>query len=174
MKALKIIGVIVFALLLILLVGGLLLPKKIYFEETRVIHSDPVAAFGQVNDLHYWEKWLPWFEMDPKTSITYTGPETGEGATFHWDGPVSGRGDLTILESEPYERVHYAIDFYEQGASEGGFYFEPVEMGTEVSWYMQMDSLSYPFERWMGMLMPMMMKKDFQQGLENIDKVLTK
>ncbi len=60
MKTLKIIGTIVLGLVLIFFVAGIFLPKKVYFEESKVIPVDPVAAYPQVNNLHNWERWSPW------------------------------------------------------------------------------------------------------------------
>lgn len=172
MKALKISGFVVLGLALIFFVGALILPGNMYFEESKVIPTDPVAAYTQVNDLHNWENWSPWAEMDPEMEVVYDGPEQGEGASYSWEGPVAGNGKLTILNSSPYQNVHFEIIFTGQGKSEGGFNFEGVSGGTKVSWYMEMRNLKYPLERWYGLMMPAMMKKDFQRGLDNIQKVL--
>ncbi len=172
MKALKIIGAVLLALVLIFFIVGIFLPKSTYFEESKVIATDPVAAFTQVNDLHNWENWSPWSEMDPDVKITYTGPEEGEGSSYSWDGPVTGKGTLTILKSVPYKNVHFELEFDGQGKSEGGFNFEGVSGGTKVIWYMEMDDLKYPMQRWFGLMMPAMMRKDFRHGLDNIQKVL--
>ncbi len=172
MKVLKIIGIILLSLVLVFFIVGIFLPKNVYFEETKVIPTDPVAAYTQVNDLRNWEKWSPWSEMDPDMKVTFHGPSEGEGASYSWEGPVVGTGTLTILKNKPYQNVHFLLDFAEQGKSEGGFNFEGVSGGTKVSWYMEMHDMKYPMERWFGLLMPSMMRKDFRHGLDNLQNVL--
>lgn len=172
MKALKIIGIALLGLALVFFVGAIFLPSNTYFEESKIITADPVAAYTQVNNLHNWEKWSPWAEMDPGMKIVYDGPESGAGASYSWEGPVTGSGTLTILSSSPYQNIHFELNFTGQGTSEGGFNFEGVSQGTRISWYMEMKGLKYPLERWYGIMMPAMMRKDFQKGLDNIEKVL--
>ncbi len=161
-----------FTLVLLFFITGIFLPRDMYFEESKVISSDPVSAYTQVNNLHNWANWSPWAEMDPGMKITYYGPAEGEGSAYSWDGPVSGQGKLTILKNNPYKNVHFELEFTGQGSSEGGFNFEGVSGGTKVSWYMEMHDLKYPFQRWFGLMMPSMMKQDFRHGLDNMQKVL--
>ena len=172
MKALKTIGTILIMIVLLFFITAMFLPRETYFEESRVIRTDPVTAYSAVNDLHNWEKWSPWIEMDPKVKIYYIGSGQGQGAGYHWDGPVTGKGKLTILKSNPYKNVHFSLEFSGQGTSEGGFNFEGVPGGTRVSWYMEMHNLKYPFQRWIGIFMPPMMRKDFRHGLDNMQRVL--
>ena len=103
MKVLKVLSYIIIGLIAVFLIVPLFLSPDVYFEESETMPVDPVAAFTQVNDLHNWEKWSPWAEMDPKMDVTYIGNETGEGAAYKWEGPVAGKGRLTILKSEPYD-----------------------------------------------------------------------
>ncbi len=110
--------------------------------------------------------------MDPGMKLTYSGPAEGMGSAYSWEGPVTGTGKLTILSSNPYNNVHFSLEFDGKGTSEGGFNFEGVSGGTRVSWYMEMTDLKYPFQRWFGLMMPGMMKKDFRHGLDNMEKVL--
>jgi hypothetical protein len=172
MKALKIIGYIIIGIIAVFLVVAIFLPGDVYMEESEVIPADPVAVFTQVNDLHNWEKWSPWAEMDPEMAVTYNGAEEGEGAAYSWEGPKAGAGTLTILRSDPYENVHFQLEFEGSGTSEGGFNFNSVNDGTNVTWYMHMEDLKYPVGRWMGVIMQPMLKQDFRKGLENMEKVL--
>lgn len=43
---------------------------------------DQVRAL--IGDLHTWESWSPWQELDPAMQQTYSGAERGVGAKMAW------------------------------------------------------------------------------------------
>lgn len=43
---------------------------------------DQVRAL--IEDLHAWESWSPWQELDPAMQQTYSGAERGIGAKMAW------------------------------------------------------------------------------------------
>jgi effector-binding domain-containing protein len=55
--------------------------------------------------------------------------------------------------------------------SRSDFTFEEIPEGTKVTWSLDIPHLSYPVERYFGLMMPKMMKKFFKSGLENLKKV---
>ena len=70
--------------------------------------------FAQVNDLQKWDDWSPWAKLDPNAKVTFSGPQSGDGASFKWDGNDKvGAGTMTITESKPNERVATRTDFVE-------------------------------------------------------------
>src|ERR1700744_3111869 len=75
-------------------------------SDFRVTRSASIAApqsvvFEQFNDLHKWNEWSPWAKMDPDSKITYSGPGSGQGASFSWAGGKKvGEGRMTITRSE--------------------------------------------------------------------------
>lgn len=64
-----------------------------------------------INDLHEWVHWSPWQDTDPRMVQTYSGPESGEGASMHWSGNrQAGEGTQTILSSTP-NQIDMALAF---------------------------------------------------------------
>lgn len=63
------------------------------------------------NDLSRWNDWSPYFRMDPDVKFTLTGPRSGLGAIYAWDGKKMGRGRMEITASEPNERITMSLEF---------------------------------------------------------------
>jgi len=168
MKALKVILLIIVAIVVLLLIIGLFLPKNVHIESSTTIDAPAKVAFKQVNNLSSWVNWSPWIEEDPDIIETYEGPVEGVGAMYLWEMGGGEKGQLTIRESKPYEKIVNDLDFYEQGSAVGTWTFEETDGVTTVTWGMDMKDFSYPVEVYMGVLMDMMMKPYFEKGLSNL------
>lgn len=132
-----------FVILLVAILGfiGLiaLQPSTIEVSRSGNVPAPPPDVFAMVNDLHRWEAWSPWIQLDPNARMTYEGPQEGPGATVRWAGNKEvGEGNLTIVENRPDERVRLRLEFIKPfaGKSEFEFDFEPAAEGTQVTWSM--------------------------------------
>jgi len=113
-------------------------------DEFRVSRSATVAApaakvFAQVNELRKWEAWNPWGKLDPAAKLTYDGPPSGNGASYHWAGNNQvGEGRLTIVESRANEYLRLKLEFLKpfNATNTGEFTFLPEGGGTSVTWSM--------------------------------------
>jgi effector-binding domain-containing protein len=170
MKALKIIGIILLVLVALFLIVAAFLPAKLHIEESMVINKPASVIFKQVNNFQNWPAWSPWLEMDPEMMSTYEGPKLGVGAKTIWTSKKTGDGSMTILESVPYLKVISALEIGMPGAT-NSFEFKEEQGATKVTWGVDMPKLSYPVERYFGLMMPGMMKPIFIKGLENLKKV---
>ena len=61
-------------------------PDDYRLTRQTVIAAPAAAVFAQVNDLKKWDDWSPWAKLDPNAKVTFSGPQSGPGATFQWDG----------------------------------------------------------------------------------------
>jgi effector-binding domain-containing protein len=171
MKALKIIGIILLALVALFLIVAAFLPAKLHIEESLVINKPASLIFKQVNNFQNYPAWSPWLELDPEMTNTYEGPKQGVGAKSIWTSKINGDGNMTIIESLPYKKVTSSLDFGQRGTANSDFLFEDEAGGTKVTWTLDIPSLSYPVERYFSIMMPGMMKPVFIQGLEKLKKV---
>jgi len=170
MKALKIIGIILLILVVLFLVVALFLPSKVYIEESVVINKPASVIFKQVNNFKNWPAWSPWQANDPAMINTYEGPDQGIDAKTLWTSKKNGNGSMTIIESVPYTKVISSLDFGMPGAS-NSFEFKEEQGVTKVTWSVNIPKLSYPVERFFGLLMPGMMKIFFVNGLEKLKEI---
>ena len=135
----------------------------------------PSAPFEQVNDFHKWEKWSPWAKLDPTMKVTYEGSASGVGAVYTWTGNDKvGEGKMTILESQPNERIVIRLEFLKPFPSTNTteFTFKQDGASTAVTWTMsgQNNFISKAFQLFMNM--DAMVGPDFEKGLADIKKIV--
>lgn len=171
MKALKIIGISILVLIVIFLVVALFLPSKTYMEESIVINKPASLVYKQVNNFKNWEPWSPFQANDTTMVTSYEGPQQGAGAMLKWTSAKGGSGYMKITESVPYEKVISELDFGIPGAV-NIFKLNEESGVTKVTWAVDIPKLGYPAGRYIGMMMPGMMKPVFIQGLEKLKEIV--
>ena len=91
MRVLKIVLGVLAALVVLLLLGGLALPRGYRVERSLEIKAPPETVFAEVNSLKKWNAWSPWLARDQSIRNTYSGPASGKGASV--SGPSDDSGD---------------------------------------------------------------------------------
>jgi hypothetical protein len=170
MKVLKIL-----TLILLLLPVGLLLVSFFLPSKYRVVRSISMKApaeivFAHINSLNTWPTWTAWtVARYPDMQLSFSGPDSGVGATYTWSGKSSGQGTLTIIRSEPAKEIGYELVF-ENGKfkSHGAITLEPANDHLNVTWTNEGDLGSNPIARYFGLMMDRRMGSDFMQGLVNL------
>ncbi|MEL6656696.1 MAG: SRPBCC family protein [Bacteroidota bacterium] len=165
MKALKTVGFIILALLLLVVILGLIAPKEVQLQRSAVINAPQATVFSMVNELPAWERWSPWVRRDATIKNQYSDQKMGTGAYYSWTSENSGTGKLTITESFSPDSLHTFIEFDGQGNTNSNWYFEPVEGGTKTTW--SFDS-KFPFPFNVILLLQDvegMVGKDYEDGL---------
>ena len=171
----RISGVIV-ALVLILVVVGLFLPRNFRVERAVVINAKPQVIFPLIGDLKNWSQWGVWYERDPKMTVTYSTVTTGVGAISEWTSKTEGHGKATITKVQAPLNLIYQLDFPEFGmTSTGSFVLIPDDNGTTKVIMGDEGVLSgNPLVRWMGVFMDNLVGPDFEAGLAKLKKVSEK
>jgi hypothetical protein len=149
-------------------------PNSVHVERSATIGAAPEAVFPLVDDFHEWAKWSPWDSRDPQMKKTYTGPESGVGAVYHWSGNDKvGEGQMTLTEALPPSRIGIDLAFIKpfEGHSKTAFTLAPDGAGTRVTW--AMDTEEKFVGKVMGVFMNMdkMVGPDFEAGLANLKRV---
>ncbi len=149
-------------------------PDDYRLTRQTVIAAPAVAVFAQVNDLQKWENWSPWAKLDPNAKVTFSGPQSGAGASFRWDGNDKvGAGTMTITESKPNLRVATRTDFVKpfEGTSNSDFVFSEAGGQTNVIWTMTGKQSFIGKAICLFMSMEQMLGPDFERGLAQLKQV---
>ncbi|MEU1952856.1 SRPBCC family protein [Nocardia rhamnosiphila] len=133
---------------------------------TRIAAPEPRIR-ALIDDFHHWRDWSPWEDADPDLRRTYSGPGSGVGARYDWEGNrKAGAGTMTITASEP-GRVGIDLAFRKPFESRNEVTFLLVASGetTEVTW--RMTGRKNLFFKVVGFLFPMdrFIGPDFEKGL---------
>lgn len=145
-------------------------PDSFSVQRSATIGAPPDQVFALVNDLKAFNRWSPWVRREPTVKLRYSGPESGAGAGYTWQGEQTGAGGMTITESTPPSKVALKLDFTQPFESHNRveFGFVPEGGGTRVTWAM---SGPMPFiSKLMSVFADMdkMIGPDFEQGLANL------
>ena len=175
MKTLRRILFSLLIIVVILLVTGYFLPRKIYLERSMQMNAPVETIFNQVNSMQNWSRWSPWLVMDSSVRIVCSGPDSGVGSGFSYksDQDPSNKGKLTISCSVPYDSILIDMDFLDKGKAISKFLFKSLEKGTRVTWIMESDLGNDPISRWFGLFTDKMVGTDFEKGLFGINELTT-
>jgi hypothetical protein len=143
----------------------------------RVTRSARIGApadlvFANVACLRKWEAWSPWARKDPNAKSTFSGPESGAGASMHWAGNKQvGEGRMTITDSRPTELIRIRLEFLKpfKATHTAEFNFKSAGDQTEVTWSMfgKNNFMSKAFT--MIMDCDKMIGADFEIGLASLN-----
>lgn len=162
---LGIVAVIVVAVLLL----GFSRPSTFRVERSITVSVPAEAVYALLTDFRRSEAWSPWEKKDLNMKKTFSGPATGLGSAFEWEGNQNvGHGRQEIVEAVPNSKVTTRLNFYKpfKGENMAEFLFEPANGGTLVRWVMY-GPLNFVV-RVLCFNMDKMIGKDFEEGLANI------
>lgn len=173
MKVLKIILLVLVILVAILLVVAAFLPSDFKVARSIEINQPVQVVFNTLDNYKKQPAWDPWLPMDPEAEVVFSGPDSGVGATYSWKGKIIGSGKMTIIEIQENETIKYNLEFFEPQpmASKISWELEPTATGTRAIWT-NYGTLSYPVERFMGLMLDGMLGPDFERGLNNLKNLL--
>ena len=153
------------ALVALLIVVGLLLPRHSRVEVSTLVDAPPATVFALVNDFRRVDLWSPRTANDPNARVLFSGPNRGVGATVTWDGVIAGSGTQTIVESRPHEHVATTINPGEPGEARTWFDIEPGEGNTRVTWGFAHDHGLNLVGRYFALLLAGVVKREFETGI---------
>lgn len=164
---------------LIVLVAGFLAvasqrPDTFRVERSTRINARPDRVYGHLDDFHKWGAWSPWDKLDPAMTRTFSGPSTGIGAGYEWNGSRKvGMGRMEITDVSVPNRLVLRLDFIKPFKATNTTEFTLAGNGesTDVTWAMY--GPSPLMSKVMGVLMNMdkMIGADFEKGLANLKSV---
>ncbi|WP_276481612.1 SRPBCC family protein [Paraflavitalea pollutisoli] len=167
-KFFKIAGIILLSLIVLVLIAGLMLPKKVALEKSITINATGEQVWQHVNNLEACHKWSPFVEEDPNTVVSYSGQSGTVGSSYAWKSEKVGEGTQTITKLEPGQRVDSHLHFIKPFEGEADTYIKltPAGNATNVTWGFESE-YKYPMNV-MGNLMKGSLGDMFQNGLNNL------
>ena len=177
----KTIALIVVGLLAIVIAVVVILaltkPATFRVERTTSIKASPEKIFPLINDFQSWSAWSPYEKKDPAMKRNFSGPPSGKGAIYEWDGDKNvGQGRMEITGSTPPSNVTLALDFVKPFEAHNTVTFTLTPQGdsTTVTWAMQGPSHFISKVMQVFINMDKMVGTDFEAGLANLKALAEK
>jgi hypothetical protein len=149
-------------------------PSEFRIQRSLQMNAPREVVFGLINDFHAWRDWSPWEKLDPGMKKEFSGSEAGTGAVYSWEGNDQvGSGRMTIVKSEPAEKVDIQLEFLKpwEATNQTHFTVAPAGSQAEVTWEMvgQNDFAG----KAMGLFMDMdaLVGADFEKGLASMKQL---
>jgi uncharacterized protein YndB with AHSA1/START domain len=171
---------------LVVVVAGILIyaatrPDTFSVQRSASMKAPPEKIFALINDLRSWGAWSPYEKKDPAMKRTFSGPSSGKGAVYEWDGDKNvGKGRMEITEATPPTKVLIKLDFIKpfEGHNTAEFTMEPKGDNTVVTWamYGPCPYVAKVMGVVMGLFMNMdeMIGNDFAAGLASLKATVEK
>ena len=171
----------VIVIVVVLLAGVLIFaatkPDTFRVQRAIRIKAAPEKIYPFLNDLHNFGAWSPYEKKDPAMKRTFSGPASGKGAVYEWDGDKNvGKGRMEITDTAPPSNVKIKLDFVKpfEARNTVVFTLEPKGDYTDMTWAMQ-GPVPYVAKIMHVFLdMDSMVGKDFEAGLANLKTVAEK
>lgn len=148
-------------------------PGSFRVERQATINAPADRIFARLQDFHEWAAWSPWEKIDPAMQRSFSGPASGVGAAYAWDGPKVGAGRMEILESTPPRGLVIKLDFTRPFEAHNTIRLSLADAGpaTTITW--TMDGKNTFMGKVMSVVINMdkMVGKDFETGLANLKSI---
>ena len=172
MKALKIIGITLLAIVIILGIVISIQPSHGHIEKSIVINAPASKIFPEVSNFRNFTAWSPWSKMDPEVQTTFEGPDGAVGSKMSWNGPKTGTGSQWIEEIEENKLVKNGMSF---GENDIKYYSEfnltPEGEGTRVTWTYDGPNGGVSGKA-MWLFMGAMLNSQYEQGLADLKQIV--
>jgi hypothetical protein len=171
MKIIKNILLGLLGIIVLIVVISFFLSSDYKVVRSANIHAPLQEVFAELNDLQRWKDWNPWQKMDTNMIMTYSGPQSGVGATQEWKSEDMGNGKLWLTEIDSNHFVKYEMQFEDFPPMKGRFELSHAGDSTKVEWIAEGNAGKNPLSKYFALMMDNMMGKDFEEGLANMKKV---
>ncbi len=149
------------------------LPSSVRVERSATIDATPAQLFELVASNEGFQTFNPYKDTDPDLKITLSGPKSGIGSGFAFDGK-EGKGTQFVTAVEPERTVTMQIDLGRMGQPVQTFRFDPKGDATQVTWQVDMEFGMNPIGRVFGLFMDGMLGKTYERGLANLANAVSK
>ena len=176
-EIIAIIAVVLAIAIAVVLILAATKPDTFSVRRAITLKAPAEKIFPLINDFHQWGGWSPYENKDPAMKRSYSGPASGKGAVYGWEGNKNvGSGRMEILDSSVPSKIVIKLDFLApfEGHNTAEFTMLPQGDVTNVSWLMHGP---VPFmAKIMHVLMNIdrMVGKDFEIGLANLKRLTEK
>jgi carbon monoxide dehydrogenase subunit G len=173
----KAIGIIVVLLIAAVLAFAATKPDSFRVQRAASIKAPPEKIFPFINDLRNFGAWSPYEKKDPAMKRSFSGPASGKGAVYEWDGDKNvGQGRMEIADTAPPSKVTIKLDFVRPFEAHNlvEFTLAPKGDATDVTWAMQGPTPYVAKLMHVFFDMDSMVGKDFEAGLANLKSLAEK
>ncbi|MEM8674989.1 MAG: SRPBCC family protein [Cyanobacteria bacterium P01_G01_bin.67] len=175
---LKRISGILASLLIVTVVVGSVLPSQVHVERKLTINARPQQIYPLIANFKQWNKWSPWAKIDPNAEFKIVGRGLKQKMFWSSEDPRVGKGSQEFITANKPTHIKTHLDFGKQEIADASFDLIAENNATEVTWSLDTDMRAgvpiymKPFGAYLGFFMDSIVGKDYEQGLDNLQKLV--
>lgn len=160
------------------LVISLVLPSSRHLTEKVETNRKITIVYDTLDSLRRFKDWNPLVLQDPRVKLTFSGPESGVGATLTYrsKNPALGEGSWKIIADDPGRSVTYAITNPQRGSDKRStFTLKPTGRSGRNVEISQSYDVKYGWDlmgRYAGLYVSRHVGDDIKVGLEKLTNML--
>jgi hypothetical protein len=169
-----IIAIVIAVVIVAVLILAAMKPDTFRIQRSITIAAPADKIFPQLNDFQRWPTWSPYEHKDPDMKRSFSGPASGPGAIYAWDGDKNvGQGRIEITHMAANQRLAFNLDMLRpfEAHNKGEFTLAPQGDTTVVTWAMYGRSPYLAKIMHLFFNMDRMVGGDFEAGLANLKAV---
>lgn len=174
---LNVIGIVIVLAVVGLLVYAAMQPADFRIQRSATVKAPPERIYPLIASLRAWGPWSPWEKKDPAMKRTFSGPESGVGAAYGWEGDKNvGTGKMTITEAVAPAKVVIRLEFLKpfEATNTAEFTLTPQGDSTAIVWAMYGKNNFLSKLVCLFMNMEKMVGPDFEAGLAGLKSLAEK
>ena len=161
------------ALVILLFLAGIIMPKSIEIERSASIDAPVDSVYKQVSILRNMAQWTPWKDYDPDMLVTFEGEDGQVGSVYKWNGNSNvGSGNMEITSVDKNKIVEIKLSYIEpyESSSKIYFLFNGDSLKTNVTWG-YFEKVMIPKNVITSIFgVKKMLSKEFDKGLINLTR----
>ena len=164
---------------LIVVIGGIFAvaatrPNTYKVERSLKINTPPEKIFPYLISFKKGLEWSAWDRTEENVKRTFTGPESGIGAVYEFEGKKSGHGKLSFKNIVPNEEVKIDLTFYKpmQGSNDVTYSLKRDGDATVMKYHMTGPAPIIARIIWLFSDMDKFMGDKFNQSMQNLKTIV--
>jgi len=164
---------------LVVVIGGIFAiaafrPNTYTVERSLKINASPEKIFPHLISFKKALEWSAWEKTEKDIKRTFTGPESGMGAVYEFEGKKSGHGKLSYKNIVPNEEVKIDLTFYKpmQGSNDVTYSLKKEGAETVMKYHMTGPAPIMARIIWLFADMDKFMGDKFNQSMQNLKTIV--
>ena len=149
-------------------------PNTYTVERSLKINAAPEKIFPYLISFKKGLEWSAWDKVEKDVKRTFTGPESGLGAVYEFEGKKSGHGKLSIKSLVQNEQVKIDLTFYKpmQGSNDVTYSLKKDGSETVLKYHMTGPAPIFARIIWLFADMDKFMGDKFNESMQSLKAIV--
>ncbi len=163
------------AVLLLIMLGGFLLPSSFSAKRSVTVQAPPEAVYDTLLRIQTWPQWHFWLQQADTDSkgITFGDTLNGKGASVASSKGKSSSTSIRIVSTQPMrKKINVNMTISGRFTLQSKISLEPNAQGARVVWQDRGNVGMNPVQRYIGLMMPSFLGDGIEESLSQLKRTV--